>query len=84
MPYDGYAYIRTYSTDYKKFHLYDEDKNEIGLLRTLIEEEGRVDEQKTGLAKGVYYITVSPEYDCTDPLYLLKVITCKLGKVQHF
>jgi len=73
MPFDGYAYIRTYSPDYKIFTLYDENKEEIGHLNILIEENGKVDEQRAGLKKGTYYISVSPEYDCTDPIYLIKV-----------
>ncbi len=77
MPYDGYAYIQMYSPELKLFKLYDESKNEIGSIGIEIEDAERVYELISGLKKGKYYISVTPDSDYINPLYSIKVITHK-------
>ena len=75
MPYDGYAFIQMYSPSVKYFHLYDENKNEIGSIDISIADETLIYELCTGLAKGKYFLSVTPEEDFSSPLYTLEVIT---------
>lgn len=81
MPYDGYAFVQMYTPQLKFFTLYDESKNEIGSISIEIEEENKVYEQRTGLAKGKYYISVESDEDFCAPLYSLKIIT---NKAEYF
>ncbi len=74
MPYDGYAFFEMYSPELKVFSLYDENKREIGNIGIEIAEEDKVYSLRNGLAKGKYYISVSPEDDYVSPLYTIEVI----------
>ncbi len=74
MPYDGYAFFEMYSPQLKVFSLYDENKREIGNIGIEIEEQDKVYSLRNGLAKGRYYISVSPEEDYASPLYTIEVI----------
>ena len=73
MPYDGYAFIRMYSKSIKFFVLYDQNKNEIGNIGIKIDGEDVTYELRSGLAKGKYYIRITPEESYTDPLYAIEV-----------
>jgi len=74
MPYDGYAFFEMYSPELKIFSLYDENKMEIGNIGIEIAEQDKVYSLRNGLAKGKYYISVSPEDDYVSPLYTIEVI----------
>lgn len=77
MPYDGYAFIEMYSPELKFFTLHDENKNRIGSIGIEIEEADKIYELRTGLEKGKYYISVTPDSNFVSPLYTLEVITHK-------
>lgn len=74
MPYDGYAFIEMYSPSLKLFFLYDEKGNEIGNIGIKISDKDKVYSLRSGLAKGKYYIEVTPDENYSSPLYTLEVI----------
>ncbi len=73
MPNDGYAVIDLYSPNLKYFSLYDNEYNLVGTMNVAIDEADTVFETRCGLAKGTYYISVTPELDFQDPNYALEV-----------
>lgn len=75
MPYDGLCYIQMYSPSVKYFTVYDSSYNEIGNIPVYVDEEDKVYEQRLGLARGKYYIAISPKNDFTLPIYSVRVIT---------
>lgn len=75
MQYDGYAFVQMYTPDVKYFTLYDKDKNEIGNIDLSIEDENLIYEQRIGLARGQYYISVTPYEDYCNPIYTLEVLS---------
>jgi len=73
MPYNGYVFIEMYSPSLKYFTLYDCDGNEAGNIAIEIPQEDKVYSLRSGLAKGKYFIEVTPEENYTSPMYTLKV-----------
>ncbi len=70
---DGYTNVRMYASDYMNLTLYDEKLNAVGYICFYVSDPEKVYEQRIGLAKGKYYLSIRPEYEFSSPGYSLEV-----------